>query len=220
MLSSMLNDLFAVLFPERCVGCAKEGSALCALCERTITMNPTAVSRSTAALFDYTHPLVKKAVWALKYDRRSALADYFGNALYREFFAHLARGTAPKTHEEMLLLPVPSSPGTIHERGTNHAEAIARAIALCGKKDGIPLVADASILEKTKDTPRQVETEGRTERMHNVRGTFSVKQGDRVNGKTIVLIDDVITTGATLREARRALREHKPKRILAIAVAH
>jgi len=213
------DTILSVIFPEHCISCNKEGHALCAICERTIITKPVALSASTAALFDYAHPLVKKAIWALKYDRRLALGKYFGIALYREFFKHLARQSA-KSRETMILIPVPSSRGTLRERGSNHAEVVASAIAEEAVKDGVSFIADSAILIKEKDTQRQVEAKTRGARLTNLRGAFVVENGERITGKTIILIDDVITTGATLREAREALRPWKPKRILAIAIAH
>jgi predicted amidophosphoribosyltransferase len=98
--------------------------------------------------------------------------------------------------------------------------SVAAAIAEEAVRDGVSFVTDSAILIKEKDTPRQVEASSREARLTNLRGAFVVENGERINGKTIILIDDVITTGATLREARSALRPFHPKRILAIAIAH
>lgn len=212
------ESFLSVLFPENCIACGKSGAVLCAICERSIVMKPTALGKSTAALFDYKNPLVKKAVWALKYDRRLALAEYFGTALYREFFKHLGRASAGS--ESILLIPIPSSAGTIKERGSNHAEAIARVVAENAANDELSLSVDAGILLKEKETLHQVELKNRAGRQKNLRGAFTVTGGEKIAKKTIILIDDVVTTGATLREARAALRKYGPKKILAIAVAH
>ena len=88
----MWEELLNFIFPERCIGCGKTGSALCAICERTITMKARALSGTTATLFDYRNPLVKKAIWALKYKHKRSIGKYFGTALYREFFKQLAYG--------------------------------------------------------------------------------------------------------------------------------
>ena len=111
----MWEELLNAIFPERCIGCNKVGSALCAICERTITMKATALSGTTAALFDYQNPLVKKAIWALKYKHRRSIGKYFGVALYREFFKQLAYGSK-KTNEEILLIPVPAGRKAIADR--------------------------------------------------------------------------------------------------------
>lgn len=218
-MADIWRQIISFLFPDYCIGCGKEGTVLCALCERTITSHPTALAKQTAALFEYRHPLVRKAIWALKYEHRRALGEYFGIALYREFFKRLAHDKKGRT-AQIVLIPIPSTDSALRTRGYNHAELIANGIVRAGKKDGFTLIVDTTILGKTKDAKKQVSTKSRNERLENVRGVFTAAHGETLEGKTVVLIDDVITTGATLREARAVLRPWKPKSIIAIAVAH
>lgn len=215
----MWNDLLLLLFPERCVGCNKTGSAMCALCERTITTRPHALSPTTAALFDYQNPLVKRALWALKYHRKRPLGKYFGLALYREFFKPLTR-ERKYADEEIILVPVPASAKAVAMRGYNHSGLIAAAIAEAGKEDGLSLRVENNMLVKKRENTRQVETRTKEERKENVADVFMVRHGERLTGKAVVLIDDVVTTGATVAAARRALLPWKPKRVLTIVVAH
>ncbi len=215
----MWDDLISLLFPERCISCDKKGSVLCAICERTITTKPQALSGTVAALFDYKNPLVKKAVWALKYHRKRALGNYFGTALYREFFKQLARRGEGK-NDEIVLIPVPASKKAVATRGYNHARIIAQAIARCAEKDHMTLVVRGDILFKTKENTQQARARSKIGRQENVAGIFAVQHGAYLVGKTVILIDDVITTGATIAEARKAIKSHGPKRVLAIAVAH
>ncbi len=215
----VLDELVSLLFPEQCIGCEKTGSALCAICERTITARPHALGSSTAALFDYKNPLVKKALWALKYHRKRSLGKYFGTALYREFFKQLARGNK-KTKEEIILIPVPAGRGALALRGYNHAGIIAKAIAASAQQDGLMLRVEQNVLYKKRENKQQVAEQTKNKRAKNVEGAFGVRHGEYITGKTIILIDDIITTGATIAEAKRVVQEWKPKRILAVAVAH
>ncbi len=215
----MWEELLNAIFPERCIGCNKVGSALCAICERTITMKAVALSGTSAALFEYRNPLVKKAIWALKYKHRRSLGKYFGVALYREFFKQLAYGSK-KTNEEIILIPVPASRKAVAIRGYNHAGIIARMIVLSAKNDGLKLELCDDLLYKKREIPQQVSVRERKKRQENVENIFAVRRGEYLTGKTVVLIDDVITTGATMADAKRALKAFKPKRVLAIAVAH
>ena len=214
-----LLELLSLLFPEQCVGCGKQGTALCAICERTITTKPTALSGTTAALYDYRHPLVKKAIWALKYHRRRSLARYFGTALYREFFKNLARN-GKSLGEDIVLIPIPGNKKAITMRGYNHAGLIAKAIVECGKADGLRMIVENNVLYKKKEIEQQVRARGREGRKENVDGIFAIRDAEKIHGKTIILIDDVITTGATVTDAKRAIKACLPKRILALAVAH
>ena len=76
------------------------------------------------------------------------------------------------------------------------------------------------MLYKKKETEQQARVRGKARREENVDHIFEVKHGEIITGKTVILIDDVITTGATIRDAKRAMKLWKPKRILAIAAAH
>ncbi len=215
----MWDELLNFIFPERCIGCDKIGSALCAICERTITVKAQALSGTTASLFDYKNPLVKKAIWALKYKHRRSIGKYFGTALYREFFKQLSYGSK-KTGEEIILIPVPAGIKAKKMRGYNHAGVIASTIALLGKSEGLHITFRDDILFKRKEVEQQARTKNKAERMKNVESIFSITNGEDIYEKTVILIDDVITTGATISEARKALKAMHPKRVLAIAVAH
>lgn len=215
----MLEDLLTLLFPEHCIGCNKKGSALCAICERTVTTRPHALGTTVATLFDYKNPLVKRALWALKYHHKRSLGKYFGIALYREFFKSLAQGSQHKK-EAIVLIPIPAGRRALRLRGYNHAGAIAEAIVRAAKADGLVLHIEPTMLVKKHENEQQVKAQTKTERAQNVAHAFGVRHGERITGKTVIIIDDVITTGATIAEAKRALREWKPKRILAVAVAH
>lgn len=214
----MLEKVVAFFFPDTCIGCGRTGSALCAVCERNITTRPEALAGNMGALFDYRHPMVKKAIVGLKYRSRKALAEYFGVALYREFFKHLSRDQQ-KVKEGIMLVPVPAHIEGMRRRGYNHAELIARAISVCAAQDGFVLPVEL-ILERNKETIHQVEAKTKKQRLESQIDAFSAKNGARITGKTVILIDDVITTGATIRAAKNALRPYGPKRILAVAAAH
>lgn len=213
------EDLLGFIFPEHCIGCDRQGSALCAICERTITIKAKALSGTTAVLFDYHHPLIKKAIWALKYKRKSALGKYFGNALYREFFKRLTKGNKLAS-EVIILLPIPAGKKAVAARGYNHATIIANTIATCGKADGMNIFVGDNILYKKKENSQQVKMREKVRREQNVLGNFGVRGKELIQGKTVILIDDVITTGATMSEAKRVVKACGVKRVLAIAVAH
>lgn len=215
----LFADLLGLLFPEYCIGCGKPGTILCAICERTITTKPVALSGTSAALFDYQHPLVKKTIWALKYHRKRAVAKYFGTALYREFFKGLAHGERHK-HEAIVLIPIPGGKKAVAMRGYNHAALIAEAIRKCGKADGLNITSLNNVLYKRREIPNQVKAREKTKREKNVEGIFRIRDAEKLLGKTVILIDDVITTGATIGEAKRVIKGCQPKRVLALAVAH
>ncbi|MBZ8140290.1 phosphoribosyl transferase [Rubrivivax gelatinosus] len=101
-----------------------------------------------------------------------------------------------------LVVPVPLSARRLAGRGYNQAWELARRVAAARR-----LAARADLLERIVDTPPQAEL-GRAERLSNLRAAFHVPPGARValQGRRVALVDDVATTGTTLREAAAALR--------------
>lgn len=110
------------------------------------------------------------------------------------------------------VIPVPLSAERLKERGYNQSELIARDIA---EKFHVPCICN--VLQKSKNTKRQSELRG-AERKRNVRGSFVLNNPNAIRGKTILLTDDIFTTGATMREAAAVLAAASV-RIFACAVA-
>lgn len=215
----MWEKILDVFFPDRCVGCGRSGTMLCAFCERHIVRRPRALSPWSAALFEYRNTIVKKAIHALKYSGKKRIATYFGNALYREFLQPTLRNG--RVRDDMILLvPIPASRHAERLRGYNHAAAIAHAISAAAAADGFAIALDKRLLMKIRENDQQVTMRGKTARATNVANAFVVSTSFPHTEKTLILIDDVITTGATVGEARRALKVVGAKRVLALAVAH
>lgn len=112
-----------------------------------------------------------------------------------------------------VLVPVPLHYTRLIKRRYNQSSLLALKL---GKMVGLPV--DAFSLVKHKRTRPQTEFSGR-ERVVNVKNAFSVKYPERIKGKRIVLIDDVMTTGSTLKESARALRKAGAKSIDVLTVA-
>jgi ComF family protein len=111
------------------------------------------------------------------------------------------------------VVPVPLHPARLAERGFNQSALIAQCIA---RRLRAPLAALA--LARTRDTPRQT-TLDRQGRVRNMAGAFVVQQVSRIAHQTVLLVDDVRTTGATLAACGEALRSAGASRIQAVAVA-
>ena len=154
--------------------------------------NPPPWSRATAGLV-YAFP-VDRLLVELKYGGRLALADWAGTTLAAAVVASLAARAGAVLPACVAALPLAAS--RQRERGFNQAREIARRVA---ERLALPLVAP---LERVSASVPQTLLAWR-ERARNVRGAFAVR-GD-VRGARIALIDDVMTTGATLAEAARTL---------------
>ena len=111
------------------------------------------------------------------------------------------------------LVPVPLHAGRARERGFNQASELAREL---GRLRGIKV--EAGVLRKIRNAPPQTSLE-REERMTSVRGAYRAVRPDRVRGRTLMLVDDVCTTGSTLRECAAVLAEAGAREVRAITVA-
>ncbi|MDZ7585499.1 MAG: ComF family protein [Thiobacillus sp.] len=150
--------------------------------------HPPAFDRSRAALA-YAFPL-DRLIPRLKYNGRLAIAPALGECLA----ASVAPGPRPDC-----LIPMPLHAKRIRERGFNHATEVAREVA---KRLDLPLDTDSC--RRIRDTPPQMGLK-HDARRRNVRGAF-VCTGD-VRGRRIALIDDVMTTGTSLDELAKTLKQ-------------
>lgn len=224
-MQAALGSIAAHLLPGSCLLCAADssGSLLCPDCESDLPglpaklcpqcgiettlgercgaclKEPPAFTR-TIALFRYDFP-VDRLIQALKYSHQLPLAAWFGSCLSREILAA----------EHDLILPLPLHPSRLQTRGFNQSAEIARAIS---SALGIPM--NASCLIRTRPTPPQAALPLK-ERARNVRGAFECSAD--LGGKRVLLVDDVMTTGSTLRECARILKLHGAAQITAVVAA-
>ncbi|WP_322795535.1 ComF family protein [Tepidiforma sp.] len=207
-----------LLYPLRCVGCGAFDTPLCPACEqRLIPANgpgrcafcsaawdePTNCPRcfhlrdlaGIRAAFEHTGP-ARQLVLRLKYQR------------YRDLAPRMSADLAPVAAALPVdaWLPVPLHRSRQRERGFNQAELLLRAA-------GLPR-APAALL-RTRNTGRQARRSFR-ERTQALDGAFRV-DGPRLDGLTVGLVDDVITSGATVRECARVLRDHGARAVWALA---
>ena len=117
---------------------------------------------------------------------------------------------------ELVLIPVPLWPGKRQARGFNQAEAIARAFVNFKPSGSIQL--DTSSLVRTRETASQTGLT-RKQRRANVRGAFAVTRAEKVRGRSILLMDDVMTTGTTVNECARVLLRAGAKEVFVATVA-
>ncbi len=148
---------------------------------------------------------VRKAVHQLKYHRDLALAETLAGALLL-----LVREMEWRVD---VVLPVPLGKARHRERGYNQAALLAFPLAL---GLGVPYAGGA--LVRTRETRSQVNLSAEARR-RNVAGAFGVARPAAVAGKAVLLVDDVMTTGATLDAASAALKSSGARRVFAVTVA-
>ncbi len=181
---------FAPVLP-RCRRCAIEVPAATGLCGACIT-DPPPFERTLAAV-DYAHPW-DGLITQFKFHSALDLAP----ALTRQLLDSFRRSGEPPP---ALLIPIPLSAARLRERGYNQAWELTRRLALA-----LNCPADASLLLRVKDTPHQLAL-APDKRAGNVHAAFAVEPRRRgeLAGATVTLVDDVMTTGATVAEAARVL---------------
>lgn len=212
-----------LVYPKRCAGCSRRGTWLCSDCGTELHLFtppwcarcgvPATYTRCTCTSTPETLEQVRSvgpfegwlrgAVTQFKYHGEWARAAHLG-----ELLATVAADLQPID----TLIPVPLHPARLRHRGFNQSLLLAqKAGAILGVE-----VQDALI--RTRRTDAQV-TLGSTQRQANVAGAFAVRRGTVVAGLSIVLIDDVVTTGSTLSACADALREAGASSVRAASIA-
>lgn len=246
-LARLTRPFLEVLAPTRCAGCERPGALICPAClERLILIdpatscmrcgapggyiictecgNPTGASVSGASAADDESPLdrvlatavfedpLPRIVRAYKDGGERRLAPLIAQTLLDT--AEHAQTEAPDRYGGVLagadaLVFVPATARAYRRRGFDHMEGVARELS---ELSGVPLV-DALVKHGSADQRRL----GRAGRQASSQGAYETVE--RVEGMRLLLVDDVITTGATLRSAARALADAGAAHIDALAVA-
>jgi ComF family protein len=186
-----------------CPVCAlpTQGGNICGQC-----LNRPPPFEATIAAFSYAFP-VDRLIHALKYQGRLPLAEWCADAI----LARRRRSGAAASTLPQRLIALPLAAERQRERGYNQAQEIARTI---GSRAGIPCLPHA--LFRVRATPPQAALPW-TERARNVRGAFECEIS--LSGLSIILVDDVMTTGASLAEAARTLKTAGAARVESWVVA-
>ena len=180
--------------PPRCAACDTDvgpRAVFCGACLWTVERAPLARDASRLAAFQYGGAIAQ-AITLFKYSRRPDLARALGDLLWLGVEPHAA------AHARSLVVPVPLHASRLAERGYNQSALLAIRVARLLGTRCLPLA-----LARTRDTPRQAAL-GRGERLTNVAGAFVAREA-RVRGARVLVVDDVATTGATLRACEAAL---------------
>jgi ComF family protein len=195
------------LAPPRCAACDVRVSmlaAFCAQCARTAEGAPCDNPQELAA-FAYGGA-ISSAIGRFKYDPRPDLARPLGDLLWRAIERHARELSGA------VVVPVPLHRARLAERGFNQSALLAHRVS---RRLGAPL---RPALARVRDTPQQT-TLDKEARIANVAGAFRVRRPSYVEGLAVLVIDDVCTTGATLAECARVLRQAGARSVTSAVVA-
>jgi len=150
---------------------------------------------------------LREVVQRFKYGRKISLGKPLGRLMARGCEEFLS------AHPADMVIPVPLHPKRLRWRGFNQAVILGREV---GRSWKVPM--DPLILLRSRETPPQTQL-AEEERRKNMRGAFSVNPAKSVAGKTVWLVDDVYTSGATVNECSRALLKAGAKEVYVLTLA-
>lgn len=240
-IKAFLLDLF---FPKFCLGCNKEGFYLCEDCKATLDISefdyclcnknhhylgpdqkkhgkcPKCQDKKLSGLYfalPYQSSLTKKLIYKFKYEPYTKDLAKTLASLIVEHLIRVGRNTED-IWQNSILIPVPLDKNKLRERGYNQSEELAKELSKILK---IPALANNLI--KIKSTKPQMKLSGK-EREKNLLSAFAIKNCGRSGlpqfaGKKVFLVDDVYTTGSTMEECARILRDAGAKQVWGITIA-
>ena len=207
MLQKIINTLTSIIFPSYCYLCKSEGDPLCDTCLSKRARAYDTPSPCITPLYSFKDQKIKKIIHAIKYFHRKDLVAPLARHLAQEI-------TAPHP-SSTIIIPIPMPRLRKYLRGYNQAEELGRAIST---NLHIPMETNILVRNKKVHKSRQVIMHSRSERLKNQHNAFMVQTS--VQGLSVILIDDVTTTGATLLEARKVLLDAGAVSVQAYTLAH
>lgn len=217
----LLESIITFLTPDNCIICGNEGDLLCEACviSEIIAPSPTcyhcgaySVGSSTCLKCRKTSPL--EAVWV------SAPYEGYSKQLVAELKFSSRRGASKSMalaclplfpRHDFLVTHLPTSPNRIRERGFDQAALLARAIASARKLHYSPL------LLRVKNVHQVGATKAQRERQ--MKGAFRAKSSYLLKDRDILLVDDVMTTGASMEEAAKVLKRAGARKVYGVVYA-
>ena len=188
-----------------CQKCGDETGDFDAFCENCKGKNSNHNFDRAYSVAKYSGT-AKELVYSLKYGRNQYVAKVISDFILRKF------DEINETFD--IIIPVPLGQKRLKKRGFNQAELLANSLS---KQRNIPL--DTTSLIRTKETITQTDM-SRENRIKNVKNAFAVVGRDNIKGKKILLIDDIVTTGATTDEISRLLIKKGAKSVIVLSFCH
>lgn len=214
ILKQLVANFLDYLWPRFCLGCKQEGSFCCNQCKNNIRLLPLdyqAWVETKNFAFDhcyvclnYSDKLTQNLIKSFKY-------NYLKNL--QTILADILTAQIKKLNlEQAIITNVPLHYKKKRKRGFDQTEILAKQVAKNLNYEYLKLI------KRVKNTSPQAEL-SKLEREDNVKDAFKLDQAHKITGKTIILIDDVVTTGSTLHEAASKIKTANPSKVLAVVLA-
>lgn len=213
----MFEKLLNLVYPKRCFWCMKKiNENISYTCEKCSNILKYRLNESLDVSIYDRHFERLITCFLYKDDIRKKVLEFkFSNKpfLGKIFAKSMVDILVEKKITADLIIPVPMHYTKYYERGYNQSEILAKYIS---KELGIKY--NTRVLKKIKKT-RVQSTLNAIDRRNNVMNTYAVKRKNKIYGKTILLIDDIYTTGATVNECSKVLKENDVGKIIVVTIA-
>jgi len=241
VLRAFYHSFCDLLFPHNCIFCKKylphtgRDVGLCPDCQNAIKKNvPPFCQRCSRHLLEpaqglcpdclhyqphfdcawgatYYNDMMKRLVHLFKYGNKTALRHHFSHLIFSFMESYQINA-----RQFDMIAPIPLHPARFRERGYNQSQILADSLA---RKFSLPVSLNNLI--RTRNTRNQAHL-GQKERWTNIKAAFRIKRPSEFQGKTVLIVDDLMTTGATASEASRVLKETGARKVgvLTLAITH
>jgi ComF family protein len=225
---SLFQSLLHLFFPYTCCGCGTdllaEHTLFCIYCQASMPLtrfesfpgNPiekifwgrTEIQAATAHLYFTSGSAVQHSLHLLKYKGRKEIGIYFGQQMGKQLLQ------SHRFNDCEIIVPLPLFVDREKKRGYNQAALIAEGISQQLK---IPMVQDAVFRVKKTETQTH---KSRIQRWKNMQSIFQIRHPQKIYGRHVLLVDDVVTTGASLEACARSLLNTPGVRLSIACLAH
>lgn len=224
----MLNDFIALIYPRNCVACSnslyKHEEQICNYCYLNLPktnfhkghQNPVAtlfygrinLELASAFYLFQKKGSIQKVLHAVKYKNNKDLAVLVGKWYAEDLKEH------ESIKQAEFIIPVPLHAKKLKQRGYNQSEEFANGLA---KELGV--LVNTTVLKRNEFTSTQTK-KSKYERWENVEDVFEIQEPERLKNKHIILVDDVITTGATIEACCQTLQQIEGVKISVLCMAY
>jgi competence protein ComFC len=213
--------ILELIFPPLCLNCgvyisgvSYNNRLLCKDCIGLIPVYETVFyspKLTLIAISSYESEPLRKLLHSFKYEGFLGAKEIVGGLIEKYMAEVDLKDILPKN---LVIVPVPLYKARLRRRGFNQSEVIAKVLS---EKINAPV--ENGVLIRTKDTPQQMNIRSKSARKENVKGCFGVKKKNSLKGVSVVIVDDVYTSGATMQEAARTLKRAGAKDVIGFVLA-
>lgn len=228
-LKKIKKTLLDIIFPPLCISCKEnlkskkeKKLSLCIKCENNISIN---VKKETIKINDldyihlyttsYKNKVIRNIIHALKYNQIKPALNAIKIELIKPYIKNHINIFKKK---DWIIIPIPIHSSKRRKRGFNQSKLIAKELSKILEKNNIKSSTENNFLIKEKRTKSQTKLK-KKERRQNIKKAFKLNKNKNLKNKNAILVDDVFTTGSTVKEAIKVLEKYSYKNLIVFTIA-